>query len=95
MVTPEHYSRSQAIAKWILPAKLFSKIEAESKCWTYECTNCKQQRSVWDMGGMRYFGTPARKFAICTGCKKAGLATVTHKAGHANKQIMGESKNAG
>ena len=95
MVKPEHYSRTQAIAKWILPANLFSRIKAESKCWIYECRKCGRQRSVWDMGGIRYLGAPGLKFAVCTGCKTAGVASVTHKTVHVSKQIMDKSENAG
>ena len=91
MLKSQQYSFVQRVAKRIFPESWFQKIEHDSRCWIYECTNCGHERSVWDMGGIRYRGLPARKLAMCTECKMTGLANVTHKPA-LNRQSIGDCK---
>ena len=91
MLKSQQYSFVQRVAKRIFPESWFQKIEHDSRCWIYECTNCGHERSVWDMGGIRYRGLPVRKLAMCTECKKTGLANVTHKPA-LNRQSIGDCK---
>ena len=91
MLKSQQYSFGQRVAKRILPESWFQKIEHDSRCWIYKCTNCGHERSVWDMGGIRYRGLPTRKLTVCTKCKKTGLANVTHKSAYDRKSI-GECK---
>ena len=76
MIDTQHYSFVQAIAKRILPTRLFKRIESQSKNFIYKCENCERERSVWDMGGIRYGALPARKLVVCTECKNVGFADV-------------------
>lgn len=68
----------QKIAKFLLPASLFARIESESKQW-YSICNCGYEFNVWELGGMRSMalGNPT-KLKQCPGCGKIALRTL-HK----------------
>ena len=38
----------------LLPAKTAASIEAESRKWMVGCDNCGGERSVWELGGIRW-----------------------------------------
>jgi DNA-directed RNA polymerase subunit RPC12/RpoP len=48
-------------------------MEAESRAWMVRCPHCGFERSVWDMGGIRYkaAGT-SRNYMRCPSCGKRG-----------------------
>ena len=48
--------------------------EAESRAWLMKCPNCGFERSVWDMGGVRYkaSGGISRVMVKCPGCGQTG-----------------------
>ena len=48
-------------------------MEAESRAWMVSCPHCGFERSVWDMGGIRYkaAGT-SRNSMRCPSCGKRG-----------------------
>jgi len=79
MSKQEHHSLMQAVAKRILPTSWFKKLELDSGDWFYECEGCGKERSVWDAGGIRFAGAPARKLVACTACKRVGFANVSRK----------------
>ena len=95
MEETKHYSFVQAVAKRILPIRLFQKIESESKSFVYKCQTCGCERSVWDMGGIRYGARPAQKLATCTNCKNVGFADVRKTSEPDAKTLSGRNKNAG
>lgn len=49
-------------------------IEAESRQWIAICPHCGFERSIWDLGGIRYkaVGT-SRSRLSCSQCGKAGM----------------------
>ena len=61
----------QKIFKYILPKKIFDKIENESKKWFIKCANCGYSISYWDAGGLRAFASSKKKIVgYCPNCKK-------------------------
>ena len=95
MKTTDSLSFVQSLASTILPTDWFAKMQSESKCWVYECDACGHERSVWDMGGIRWAGQPARKLAACTNCKNVGFANVSRKP-CCDAKLVGEVEgNAG
>ncbi|MEI9852950.1 MAG: hypothetical protein WDN24_21225 [Sphingomonas sp.] len=55
--------------KAVLPRAWSRAIEAESREWTIECLGCGRERSVWDVGGIRFLAAGRPRIAIrCSGC---------------------------
>ncbi|HKP54780.1 MAG TPA: phage terminase large subunit family protein [Chloroflexia bacterium] len=48
-------------------------MEADSRAWMMRCPNCGHERSVWEMGGIRWgaAGEPRRRL-LCPQCGKKG-----------------------
>lgn len=60
-------------------------IEAESKLWMVKCPHCSYERSVWEMGGIRYHAsnTGIRKaYHYCPQCQKRGWHTTYKRLKH-------------
>ena len=57
-------------------------MEAESRAWMVRCPHCGFERSVWDMGGIRYkaAGT-SRNYMRCPSCGKRGWNKIYFKGG--------------
>jgi hypothetical protein len=57
-------------------------MEAESRGWMVQCPKCGAERSVWEMGGIRYkaAGSP-RWYRRCPGCGKLAWLKVYWKGG--------------
>lgn len=55
-------------------------MEAESRTWWVRCPRCGYERSVWEMGGIRYkaFGS-SLSFMRCPHCGKRSWHTVYRK----------------
>src|SRR5687768_11523732 len=48
-------------------------IEAHSRGWRARCPRCGFERSIWDLGGIRYGATGrTRMLARCPQCKRTG-----------------------
>ena len=58
----------------------FAAIEAESKLWTMKCPNGNHERSIWEMGGIRYksAGNP-RMYRNCLNCGQTNWQLVYKK----------------
>lgn len=65
-------SAAQKIAKFVLPASWFNRIQASSESWMIQCTGCNSEKSVWSDGGLRFGAVSAGKriAAYCTTCKR-------------------------
>jgi hypothetical protein len=61
----------QKLFKVILSQEKFEDAERESRLWMLQCSNCKYERSVWDMGGVRWkaAGNP-RVYRLCPNCNQ-------------------------
>ncbi len=61
----------QKLFKAILSQDKFEDAERESRLWVLQCSNCKYERLVWDMGGIRWkaAGNP-RVDRLCPNCNQ-------------------------
>ncbi len=66
-------SSIQKLFKFFLPKDLADDMEAQSRSWKVQCENCKYERSVWEMGGIRWkaAGNP-RVYRVCPQCGVKG-----------------------
>jgi len=70
-----------AIQKFFLavfPASWARSMEAESRARIAKCPSCGHERTVWDLGGVRWeaAGAPKRRLT-CPQCGQPGWHTVT------------------
>jgi len=63
----------QKLLTKLLSPKAAADMEAESRSWMAQCPSCGFERSVWEMGGVRWkaAGNP-RWYRRCPECGKAG-----------------------
>lgn len=67
----------QKIFKAILPASTLASMEAESRKWIVKCKTCGTERSIWDMGGIRYSAKGSKTtYVHCEKCSKYEWHTV-------------------
>jgi len=68
----------QTLFKRILPKAWAEDMEAESRKWMIRCNGCGYQRSVWDVGGIRWRAYSVNKqiMARCPGCGQLRSAKV-------------------
>jgi hypothetical protein len=59
----------QRLMTAILPGSWAASMEAESRAWMARCEACGGERSVWDLGGIRWkaAGSPRRRLP-CINC---------------------------
>lgn len=64
----------QRLVIGVVPRAWGEAIEAESREWTFRCFECRHERSLWDMGGMRWKSNkPTQRYR--TWCPKCGRRT--------------------
>ena len=59
----------QKLAVAVLPRSWAQSMEAKSRAWMARCETCGGERSVWDLGGIRWkaAGNPRRRLS-CASC---------------------------
>ena len=64
----------------ILPFAWAEEMRAESQSWMVRCPNCNFERSVWDLGGIRWkaAGNP-RRLMDCSQCGQREWHTMYRK----------------
>jgi len=64
----------------VLPAQWAQSMEAESRAWITLCPSCGHERSIWELGGIRWkaAGTPKR-YMNCPHCGQMGWHTVSYR----------------
>lgn len=62
-------SFAQRFFKAIFPKSWGESMEADSKAWKLRCPGCEHERSVWEIGGIRWkaYGNP-RWLLRCPNC---------------------------
>jgi predicted RNA-binding Zn-ribbon protein involved in translation (DUF1610 family) len=61
----------------ILPTKWAASMEAESRSWIARCSSCGFERSLWDLGGIRWkAGGTERRYLSCPKCGRAHWHTI-------------------
>jgi len=70
----------QRVSKSFLSERTFEDMKKESSSWKVQCPNCKYERSVWEMGGIRWkaAGNP-KVLRICPNCDQQGWHLVYQK----------------
>lgn len=70
----------------ILPVRWAQEMEAESRSWRVRCP-CGREKSIWDLGGVRWKASGARTFyGVCTECGWAGAKEVYQVAPDAERK---------
>lgn len=71
----------RSLIKMFVSAETFAAMEAESRQWMVKCPNCNFERSIWDMGGIRYkaAGNP-KVLRVCPNCSQRHWLTIYKKA---------------
>jgi len=72
-----------SIQKWLiqlLPAKWAASMEAESRSWVARCPHCGAEKSVWELGGIRWkaAGSPSVRLR-CPSCGKTSFQKITRR----------------
>lgn len=61
----------QKLFKALLPAKSAASMEADSRSWMMRCPECGYEKSIWDMGGIKWKAKgESRNFQRCIQCGK-------------------------
>jgi len=73
-------SRTQRFFTRFVGAETAAAMEAHSRAWLVRCPHCGHERSIWELGGIRYkaAGKPRLRLS-CPQCGRAGWHDV-HKA---------------
>lgn len=73
-------STIQSIVKALVSRESYANMEKESRSWMVQCPNCKSERSIWDMGGIRWgaSGKP-RTYQLCFHCNQPGWHVIYKK----------------
>jgi len=68
----------QKLVVAVLPKKWAASVEAESRVWIARCSSCGFERSVWELGGIRWkaAGT-VRRYLFCPRCGQAHWHTIS------------------
>jgi DNA-directed RNA polymerase subunit M/transcription elongation factor TFIIS len=55
-------------------------MQKESKTWMVQCSNCKYEKSIWDLGGIRSgaAGNP-KTYMKCTNCQQRNWHNIYKK----------------
>jgi hypothetical protein len=65
----------------IFPRSWAKSMEADSRSWIIHCSHCGHERSIWDIGGIRWksYGNPPRSYMRCPSCGKRSWHQVEHR----------------
>jgi len=64
-------TKFQKLITAIFPGQMAAAMKAESKAWKIRCCTCGTEKSVWDVGGIRYKAASKKKFTLVR-CPKCG-----------------------
>ena len=76
-------SRTQRFFTRLAGAETAAAMEAHSRAWLLHCPDCGHERSIWDIGGIRYkaAGNPRTRTRMrCPKCGKTGWHKVIRAA---------------
>jgi RNase P subunit RPR2 len=73
---------TQRIVMRLMPGRA-EDIERESREWLVVCRNCGFERTIWDMGGVRYKAKSRGKYvrAKCRSCGERSMHPVERRPG--------------
>lgn len=81
-------SRTQLLFTRFAGAETAAAMEAHSRAWLVICPDCGHERSIWDLGGIRYkaAGNPRLRLA-CPNCGKTGWHKVVRAANFPSTRV--------
>ncbi len=80
MARPDQSGFQRLVTRFVDPDTARA-IEAHSRAWRVRCPHCGFDRSIWDLGGIRYGATGrTRMLARCPQCKRTGWHKVEKAA---------------
>lgn len=63
----------QRLAVAILPRSTSRSLEHESRSWIVRCPGCQHERTVWDLGGIRWGAAGKPRWRLkCRQCEQTG-----------------------
>ena len=66
-------SRIQELVSNLVPRSAATSMEAESREWMVRCRSCGFERSIWELGGIRWKATGTKwTWGRCSNCGKRG-----------------------
>ncbi len=71
----------QGFFRAILSKGNYEDMERQSRSWMMQCPNCRHERSIWELGGIRWkaAGNP-RRYMSCPNCNQKNWHTVYKKS---------------
>jgi hypothetical protein len=73
-------SRNRQLFGKLAPRSWATSMEAESRTWMVRCPSCSFERSVWDMGGIRWKASGNKWIWVrCPNCGKRGWHTISRR----------------
>ncbi len=73
-------SRIQQVVSRRVPAAWATSMEAESRMWMVRCRSCGFERSLWELGGIRWKGSgKSWTWGRCPNCGKRGVHSVSRR----------------
>jgi DNA-directed RNA polymerase subunit RPC12/RpoP len=74
-------SRIQQLFTRFVPRSWAASMEEESRAWMVRCPHCGYERSVWDLGGIRWKASGKKRiWARCPHCGQRGWHVVYRRA---------------
>lgn len=74
-------SMIQKLLVAVLPAKWAQNMEAESRAWVATCPTCASERSIWELGGVRWgAGGNPKRLLPCPKCAQNTWHVIAHRA---------------
>jgi len=74
-ISPVSFVQKLVLA--VVPRSWGAAMEAESRAWIARCETCGGERSIWDLGGIRWkaAGSPRRRLK-CPACNRVGWHSI-------------------
>ncbi len=75
-------ARFQRLVVRLVPRSWAATMEAESREWTVRCGRCGSERSLWELGGIRWKANRAQRtgtWVRCPACGERGRHTVSRR----------------
>ena len=73
-------SRTQRLILRFMPARWAKEMEEDSRRWMLTCQTCGLERSIWDIGGIRWKATgKTQSYVHCPQCDKLRRHTATYR----------------
>jgi hypothetical protein len=71
-------SRTQQLITKLAPRSWATSMEAESRTWMVRCRSCGFERSIWDLGGIRWKAKGSKlTWGRCPNCGKRGWHAIS------------------